>query len=162
MGSVPLLISPMTSTSLRRTPDLTEARVDADAGLVEDVRARFAALLEQPTRVVAREGSGAAAVIVVAGTVDSAWEVFAFARGAAAGLDGVLGHAIDAAHAAVAAVARGDRPPLDWLGEQKGACTVFVRAERRAYTAEEAAALLLDEPPLERAIPGFPPTPLDA
>lgn len=162
MRIVPLLISPMTDTSQRRPPDLHEARVDVDAAIVDDVRARFAAILDQPTRVVAREGVGAAAVVVVAGTFDSAWEVFAFARGAGAGLDGPLASAIDAAHLAVSAVARGDRPPLDWQGEQKAGVTVFVRAERRAYAAEEAAALLLEEPPLERAIPGFPPTPLDA
>lgn len=156
----------MNDRSLRRPPDLAEASVDvADAGLVDDVRARFQAILDRPTKVVARTGKAAAVVVVVAGTFDSAWEFFAFARGADGvdvGLDGALGKAIDAAHALVEAVAHGERPALDWQGAIVGPYAVFARAERRAYAAEDAAALLLEEPPLERAIPGFPPIPLDA
>lgn len=145
----------MLDPNLRRLPDLSEAPLPGDADVDDALRARFTDDLRVPVDVVSFVGANAAVVIVVAGTVDSAWEFFAFARGTGAGLDGPLGAAVDAIGVLVADHDR-RRPPLDWQGRQEKTFAVFVRAERRAYAAEEEAAVLLGEPSLPRAIPGFP------
>jgi len=145
----------VTSPSPRRLPDLAETPEGADVD-VEALRLRFTERMLVPVDVVARIGPGAACVVVVAGTVDSAWELFAFARGAGVGLEGPLGAAVDAADLLVKEL-DSRRPPLDWLGRDEKGFAVFVRGERRAYGVEEQASALLGEPPLPRAILGFPP-----
>jgi hypothetical protein len=145
---VPVTISPVLASSLRRLPDLAEATTPADAAISRRIVEGLAEL-QLPVAAAAWVGDAVAWAVVVAGTADSAWEFFAFARGP----DAVAA----AAAAALALATAGDRPPLDWQGREEGRCAVFVRGERRAYAAEEAAAVLLAEPPLPRAIPGFPP-----
>lgn len=146
----------MNSPSLRRLPDLTETPEPADIDVESALRVRFTERTLVPVDVVARVGAGAACIVVVAGTLDSAWELFAFARGDGVGLDGPLGAAVDAADQLVKDLDV-RRPPLDWLGRPEKRFAVFVRGERRAYAVEEQASALLNELPLPRAIPGFPP-----
>jgi hypothetical protein len=143
----------------RRLPDLAKDTPDeGDPTLVHELMRRFAGRVHVDVGVAVRTGVDAAVVIVVVGDADSAWELFAFARGPGdpRSLEGALGAAVDVADALVLAQAAGDRPPLDWHGAPLRRCATFIRGERRAYVAEAAAAALLDEEPMPRAIPGWP------
>ncbi len=167
ISTVPLFISAVVDPSLRRRPDPDEAPSPIDAALAADLRARWTGKLQQPLELQATTGKAAAAIVVVAGTIERATEIFAFARGArptgfhAGGvLDEPLGAAIDAVDGIVTDLAAGASPrtlPLDWEGRPVGDLVVFVRGERRDYRAEEQAALLLGEEAAPHALPGFPP-----
>jgi hypothetical protein len=153
----------MTTTPAdRRAPEPdAECPLPLDAATLADITA---ALLRrhgnrlppgETLEVAGHVGAAAAMVVVVVSEGRRHREVFAFARGRGAGLDGPRGVVVDVLDDVLKKVVGVERPalPLDWTGQVLGSSTVFVRGELRDYAAEEAAAVLLDEPAPPRAIP---------
>ncbi|MDP2340575.1 MAG: hypothetical protein Q8O67_06440 [Deltaproteobacteria bacterium] len=149
----------MSARSLRSVPDLSECPT-LQAAITADLRARWRAGWGPDLDLTATTGAEAAAVVVVAGTLHRARELFVFARGPGAGLEGPLAAAVDVADALLARLFGGEElrelVPLDWEGQPTKDGVVFVRGELRDYGAEELAAKLLGEEALPRALPWFP------
>ena len=148
----------MTTPSDRRAPDLDRechgpladfATIASALHLRHDARLPPGAQLE----LVGSAGATAAAIVAVTTVGRLHREIFVFARAAttAAAVDAV----VDVIDDVLAKCLGVDRPPLplDWQGRPFAGALVFVRGELRDYAAEEAAAELLGETPLPRAIP---------
>jgi hypothetical protein len=155
----------MTTTPADRRPPepATECPLALDAAALADITAALMRRHGQrlppgeSMEIAGHVGAAAAMVVVVVSEGRRHREVFAFARGRGAGLDGPLGVVVDVIDDVLGKVVAVERPalPLDWTGQVLGTSTVFVRGELRDYAAEEAAAVLLDEPPPPRAIAPF-------
>ncbi len=154
----------MTTPSDRRVPDLESEcpRPIADFAAIEAaLHARHDRRLPagEAVEFAGRVGADAAAIVAVIGVGRRHREVFVFARSAAGkggvGLDGPLGAVVDVLDGVLAQTIGVERPslPLDWQGRPFGSSLVFVRGELRDYAAEEAAAELLGDDVIPRAIP---------
>lgn len=152
----------MHPSSDRRAPDpAREASVPLDAELTftlhQGLHERHAARL--PTghtlEVGGRVGRSAAMAIAVVGTERRAHEVFVFARGTGAGLEGPLAACVDLLDGLLLQLIGHDDAflPLDWEGRPFDGGVVFVRGEVRDYLAEREAALLLGEDMPPPALP---------
>jgi hypothetical protein len=153
----------MPARSPRRVPDLSECPI-AEPAIASDLRTTWRKKHGPDLELKATSGAAAAAVVVVAGTLHRAHEIFVFARGPKgrrAGLDGPLATVVDVADDLLSQLFSGNElrsiVPLDWEGQPVKDAVVFVRGEQRDYRAEELAARLLGEEPPPRALPGFPP-----
>lgn len=152
----------MSPSSDRRPPDpAREAAAALDAELAFSLHRalfeRHAARLPKghTLEVGGRTGRSAAVAIAVVGTERRAHEVFVFARGPGAGLDGPLGAAVDVLDGLLEHLIGDDDVflPLDWEGRPFDGGVVFVRGEVRDYLAEREAAKLLGEPMPPPALP---------